>query len=320
LKIGIPRALLYYWYGSIWEKFWQDSGFTVVTSPPTNRQIMLAGVETALDELCLPVKIFLGHVRALIPFTDRIMIPHLIKVEPDAFICPKFMGLPDIVCHAIPAVKDQLLLVQVGPRRVDMINSLQNACRHLERPPSSSPIFISRSIQKQIKKANKSSVPESPAETIIQALQNEPGAKSKLTIGLLGHPYCLYDDCFNLNLLQILSDYQVYFLTPEMMPHQYLGQGSGKLAKKMFWTTGRVQFDALEWMLHCKETPVDGFIQIAPFACGPEALVSDMLERRIKEAKKPCLKIYYEEHSGEAGVITRLEAFLDLMKYQNPAC
>jgi predicted nucleotide-binding protein (sugar kinase/HSP70/actin superfamily) len=88
----------------------------------------------------------------------------------------------------------------------------------------------------------------------------------------------------------------------------------------MFWTTGRVQFDALEWMLHCEETPVDGFIQIAPFACGPEALVSDMLERRIKEARKPCLKIYYEEHSGEAGVITRLEAFLDLMKYQNPAC
>jgi predicted nucleotide-binding protein (sugar kinase/HSP70/actin superfamily) len=312
LKIGIPRALLYYWYGLIWENFWQDSGFTVETSPATNRQIMLAGVETALDELCLPVKIFLGHVRVLTSLADRIMIPHLIKVEPDAFICPKFMGLPDIVCHAIPAVKDQLLIVQVGPRRVDMINSLQNARRHLELPHVPVPI--------RNEKAIKSHFSESPALKIIQAFQAEPGAKSKLIIGLLGHPYCLYDDCFNLNLLQILSDYGVYFLTPEMMPQQYQGLGSGKLAKKMFWTTGRVQFDALEWMLHSTETPVDGFIQIAPFACGPEAIVSDMLERRIKEAKKPCLKIYYEEHSGEAGVITRLEAFLDLIKYQNPAC
>jgi predicted nucleotide-binding protein (sugar kinase/HSP70/actin superfamily) len=100
----------------------------------------------------------------------------------------------------------------------------------------------------------------------------------------------------------------------------YKGIGSGKLAKKLFWTTGRSQFDALEWMLKGQDGEPDGFIQIAPFACGPEAIVSDMLERRIKSVKKPYLKIYYEEHSGEAGIITRLEAFIDLLKYQHIAC
>lgn len=314
LKIGIPRALLYYWYGFIWERFWLDSGFEVLTSPVTNRQIMMAGVETALDELCLPVKIFLGHVQVLAPQVDQIMIPHLIKVEYDAFICPKFMGLPDIISHAIPAVREKLLVVQVGPHRVNMLKSLNRACHRLGV----------RTINNIFKKSapDISDMMNIPAMTIVKSCQNEGIIKktSGLTIGLLGHPYCLYDACLNLDLLQTLTNQGINFITPEMIPPTYKGVGSSKLTKKLFWTTGRSQFDALEWMLNGQDGETDGFIQIVPFACGPEAIVGDMLERRIKAAKKPYLKIYYEEHSGEAGVITRLEAFLDLLKYQHIAC
>ena len=309
MKIGIPRALLYYWYGSIWEQFWHDAGCEVVTSPATNRQIMMTGVETALDELCLPVKIFLGHVRILAPQVDQIMIPHLIKVEPDAFICPKFMGLPDIVSHAIPSVTEKLLIVQVGPRQINMFKSLKHAAQGLG-------IQVKN---QNLSKQQQSNMIAIPALKIIEASQPELKL-NKLTIGLLGHPYCLYDACLNLNLLQMLTSQEINFLTPEMIPLEYKGVGSGKLAKKLFWTTGRSQFDALNWMLHGYEAEVDGFIQIAPFACGPEAIVSDMLERRIKEVKKPYLKMHYEEHSGEAGIITRLEAFLDLIKYHHVAC
>jgi predicted nucleotide-binding protein (sugar kinase/HSP70/actin superfamily) len=66
--------------------------------------------------------------------------------------------------------------------------------------------------------------------------------------------------------------------------------------------------------------PVDGFIQVTPFACGPDAIVGDLLERRIKQAGKPLLKLNFEEHSGEAGIITRLEAFLDLIKFRSRVC
>jgi predicted nucleotide-binding protein (sugar kinase/HSP70/actin superfamily) len=310
LKIGIPRALLYYWYGFIWEQFWHDCGFEVLTSPATNHQIIKVGVESALDELCLPVKIFLGHVLALAPKVDLIMIPHLIKVERDAYICPKFMGLPDIVSHAIPFVKEKLLIVQVGPQQVDMFESLQHTAHRLGVT------------NHRTQKLHYTSMKDIPALSIVEACQCENSNKKmpEFTIGLLGHPYCLYDACFNLHLLQMLADQGIHFITPEMIPQDYKGVGSGKLVKKLFWTTGCSQFDALEWMLNGYEMEVDGFIQVAPFACGPEAIVSDMLERRIKQVKKPHLKIYYEEHSGEAGVITRLEAFLDLIKYQHMAC
>lgn len=308
MKIGIPRALLYYWYGHLWQRFWQECGAETIISGPTDRHLIKAGTEVAVDELCLPVKIFLGHTRSLAAQADRLMIPHLIKVEPDAFICPKFMGLPDLVVHTLPWLKNQLLVVKVGPKRPDMIRSLSKAA---SQNGLSVPSKIIASGQ----------AGESPAWALIKSYQSltmvhpEP----QLTIGLLGHPYCLYDSCFNLNLLQILTINGIQFLTPEMVPPAYHGVGAGRLNKKLFWTLGRSQFDGLDWMLHHQNLKVAGFIHLASFACGLEAIVGDMLERRVKEAQKPFLRLNFEEHSGEAGMLTRVEAFLSMLQYRDRA-
>jgi len=309
LKIGIPHALLYYWYGHEWQLFWQSCGCETLVSPPTDRATLKAGSEVALDELCLPVKIFLGHVINLAPLVDRVMIPHLVKVESDAYICPKFMGLPDLVAHTVPAVKNKTVTVKVGPRQIDQWRCLSEAAAQLGKKPD----HKAKSALEKIE--------SNPALQEVNALQPQFGPEGpELTIGLLGHPYCLYDRCFNLDLLTELARNRVSFLTPEMMPAEYKGRGSGKLEKELFWTIGRLQLDALEWMLHRPEHRVDGFIQVTPFACGPEAIVGDLLERRIKAAGLPLLKLNFEEHSGEAGIITRLEAFLDLIKFRSMVC
>ncbi len=321
MKIGIPKALLYYWYGHIWEKIWRGYGFEVIVSGPTDRRIIADGMKVALDELCLPVKIFLGHVQSLAVSTDLIMIPHLIKVEPDAYLCPKFMGLPDIVAHTLPMLKDKLLTVKFGPRCIDMIQCIQKAA-------------VKNGLIRSAKKINTTGIldraGDSPALTTLKMYPqiSQPRFDSRLkitgpvqpaaglTIGLLGHPYCLYDACFNLNMFQTLTVNQINFLTPEMMPGSYHGIGSGRLNKKLFWTIGRSQFDSLEWMLHDKDLKISGFIHLAAFACGLEAIVGDMLERRIKAAGRPFLRLNFEEHSGEAGLVTRLEAFINLLKYR----
>jgi predicted nucleotide-binding protein (sugar kinase/HSP70/actin superfamily) len=312
LKIGIPRALLYFWYGRMWEEFWLHSGCEVKISPPTTHQIMNAGIELAVDELCLPIKIFLGHVIALATQVDWIMIPHLIQVQKNAFICPKFMGLPDIVSHAIPSIRQKLLIVRVGSHHLDMVDCLCESSQDLGLIPGNL-----RNLKDDFLK-----MMYQPALAMIKKYQPQefPQNFSKLRIGLLGHPYCLYDACLNLDLLHVLAHEGVYFYTPEMIPKNYQGIGSGKLPKELFWTTGKMQFDALEWLVTQSESPIDGFIHIAPFACGPEAIVGDMIGRRIQKSNKPFLMLNYEEQSGEAGVITRLEAFTDLIKYQHIAC
>jgi predicted nucleotide-binding protein (sugar kinase/HSP70/actin superfamily) len=308
VKIGIPRALLYYWYGRQWMEFWRSCGCETVVSPPTDRAMIQAGSGVAVDELCLPFKIFLGHVLALQPVVDRVMLPHLIKVEPQAYICPKFMGLPDIVAHTVPQVAAQAIVVRVGPGQMDQERALIAAARRIGLKP------------KRPQKAATWS--ENPALQELATIEKQYRMKEKfpVTLGLLGHPYCLYDHCFNLDLLRTLVRYRIRFLTPEQMPSEYKGIGSGQLQKDLFWTIGRSQLDAVYWMIHQEEVPVDGFIQVTPFACGLEAIIGDLTARRIKRAGLPLLQLNFEEQSGEAGMLTRLEAFVDLIKFRSMVC
>jgi predicted nucleotide-binding protein (sugar kinase/HSP70/actin superfamily) len=302
LQIGIPRALLYYWYGNTWHDFYKQCGATVVVSKPTERRTIAAGAEAGIEELCLPMKIFLGHLLELDEKVERVVVPHLIRVEKTAYVCPKFMGLPDIVAHALPHLREKMLVLKVGPIVTDMMQCLTKSVHSLGW---SSPAKLENSL--------------TPAQQMMKEYLLAATGR-QLTFGLLGHPYCLYDSCFNLGLLDYLAQKDVRIVTPEMTPPFFNGVGSGKLSKDLFWTLGKSQFDALDWMLSSSEPAVDGFIQVLPFACGPEAIVGDLLERKIKDAQKPLLKLYFEEHSGEAGFITRLEAFIDLVTYRRKAC
>ena len=62
VKVGIPRALWYYKYFPLWESFFKDLGAEIIVSPVTNKNILDQGVKLIVDEACLPVKVFFGHV------------------------------------------------------------------------------------------------------------------------------------------------------------------------------------------------------------------------------------------------------------------
>ena len=58
----------------------------------------------------------------------------------------------------------------------------------------------------------------------------------------------------------------------------------------------------------------DGVIHLSPFTCMPEIIAKSILPQVSKDLNIPVLSITVDEHTGEAGVITRLEAFIDLLK------
>ncbi len=61
-KIGMPQALLYYRYYPAWNRFFDELNCEVITSKESNKRILDSGVSLAVDEACLPVKLFLGYV------------------------------------------------------------------------------------------------------------------------------------------------------------------------------------------------------------------------------------------------------------------
>ena len=58
----------------------------------------------------------------------------------------------------------------------------------------------------------------------------------------------------------------------------------------------------------------DGIVHIAPFTCLPEIVASGILSKVKKELGIPILTLVLDEHTAPVGLVTRLEAFVDLLK------
>ena len=61
----------------------------------------------------------------------------------------------------------------------------------------------------------------------------------------------------------------------------------------------------------------DGIIQIFPLTCMPEIVAASILPKVQEVYKVPIMTLIIDEHTGQAGVQTRLEAFVDLLERSN---
>ena len=99
MKIGIPRALLYYKYARLWEGFLGAMDAECVLSPDTNREIVELGQSFAVDEACLSSKIYLGHVAWLMNRCDAVFVPRIGRIGKAGTVCTKFMAVYDLVAN-----------------------------------------------------------------------------------------------------------------------------------------------------------------------------------------------------------------------------
>ena len=58
---------------------------------------------------------------------------------------------------------------------------------------------------------------------------------------------------------------------------------------------------------------VDGIIALSAFGCGPDSLMVDEIQYHAKGRNMPMIHLTIDEHTGEAGFVTRIEAFVDML-------
>ncbi len=97
--VGIPRALLYHRYGTLWTALFERLGRTTVLSRPTDREVVARGEALAVDECCLASKVYLGHVADLLGRCDAVFVPSMANLGVVKQFCTKFHALPDIVAN-----------------------------------------------------------------------------------------------------------------------------------------------------------------------------------------------------------------------------
>jgi predicted nucleotide-binding protein (sugar kinase/HSP70/actin superfamily) len=312
--VGIPQALLYYKYFPLWETFLTGLGAEIVVSHSTTKRMINTGTAIAENELCLPVKVFYGHLSDLKDKVDALFVPRVISVEKQSYTCPKFLALPDLARASdskLPPVLDPIFNSRLGTR--DFYSALFDFGKNFTDKKTRvlkawySAVGAQRAFQGRMEKG------ATPVEAIGGILV--PPAKGELRIGIAGHPYNVYDPYISLNLIKKLRDWGVDIVTTEMIPPRTLEREAERLPKRLFWSFEKeVVGSAFHWI---RTRSVDGIVYVLSFACGPDSLIQVLLEAEAKKRDgMPLMALVIDEHSGEAGMITRIEAFIDMLRWR----
>jgi len=316
VKVGIPRALLYYQYYPMWKTFFEELGAEVVVSPTTTQATLSAGSSRVVADTCLPVKVFCGHVIALIDKCDYIFVPALRSVKSRIYNCSKFLGLPDMTRAVIPEcppILDIDIDINKGKRR--LYQEIYRLGRRLSRNPlrvrkTALAAWQAHLEYKELMVNESLTPPQAIAKTYGE---ETPSAKpDSPAIALIGHPYLLYDELINHRLTHRLEQAGYRVLTPEMLTAEQTETAINRLTGQPYWT---YEEEVVGSGGHYLESGVEGAIGVIAFGCGPDSLMMDMVQRQaIKLKTTPFMSLTLEEHTGEAGVVTRLEAFLDMIQ------
>ncbi|AEG15441.1 hypothetical protein Desku_1879 [Desulfofundulus kuznetsovii DSM 6115] len=316
LKVGIPRALLYYYYLPLWRTFFEALGLEVVISRPTTKTILEAGLQNSGDDVCLPVRLAFGHVLDLKDRVDVLFLPRLVSIARREYICPKFLGFPDMVRHGIsglPPLIDPNLNLYHRDSPYPFFFALG---RNFTSNRLAIYLAYRRAVHTQaryVQLLEKGLFPEQALAVLYQGVAEgrEPGGGGP-AVAVIGHPYNIYDPYISMNLLSRLARNGVRVCSADNLPETLVREQAARLPKHLFWSLGQRMIGAA-W--HYLQSPdVDGIIHVASFACGPDSLTGELISREVRRRGKPFLNLTLDEHSAEAGVVTRLEAFLDMME------
>lgn len=316
MVIGIPRALYDYYYHPLWAGIFESLGMKVISSPPTNQQILQAGVKVCPAELCVPIKIFCGHVAELMDRSDYVFVPRLVSMHNREWFCPKFLGLPDLVRHTVPGAMKKVLSPDIRTDGTDhgfTVKSLMEIA---------GPLGVAKNEMKKALAAGTAAFGRfrelcEAGHTLDEAALLLKGRAPKaslespeLTLGIIGYVYNIYDSAISMDILKRLRAMNVKPITFETLGEEVL-QNPRQPGKKIFWTFTRKTYNAAKIMM--ERPDLDGLIHVTAFGCGPDSVMGKMLEMDCETAGMPFMTIRVDEHSGENHLQTRMEAFVDML-------
>ncbi|MEW6276112.1 MAG: acyl-CoA dehydratase activase-related protein [Bacillota bacterium] len=339
ISVGIPRALLYYYYFPLWQAFFQALGAEVVVSGPSTKAVLNKGVELAVEDACLPVKLALGHIAELAGNVDYLFLPRLVSVASREYICPKFLGLPDVVRQTVPNLPG---IIDVNVNLYRRKNRLYSAFREAGKVVAASEARIYLAYRRGLAAQKKYRIfleqgfmPEEAMQLLAESgffLQQpvcgknarqvlDPRGKTeqalkppekKPVVAVIGHPYNLYDPYISMNVLKKLQQAGARVITADQVPEETVRREAGALPKHLFWTLNQRMIGAAFYFLRAGHPR--GLLQVTSFGCGPDSMTGELIAGRVLgSGGLPFLNLVLDEHSGEAGMLTRLEAFLDMV-------
>lgn len=315
MKVGIPRGLLFNDFSPLFIPFFKYLGIETVVSDETNRKIINRGLEIVPEEYCFPTKVAYGHVDNLLKKdVDFIFIPQIANTgEPIgsykySVTCPWTQTAPDLMKSAPKLIEEGFnseMLISPSLFFDWGLNHIEDQMKKAVAKMGYSTKNVRAALQEGLinKKRFDKKIEEKTKEVfdfIKKYKKNEPAFL------VMARPYTAYDANVNNDIINKILDAGYLAIPLELAPIGSIDISTQM--PKMYWIQGQKKLTAIE--LLNKNKNLFG-IDITYFACGPDTQINQQMRCRTK---KPFLTVEMDEHTGDAGIDTRLQAFFNTVK------
>ncbi len=307
IKIGIPRLFsVYYDLFPLWQAFFTELGYRVITSEITNKKLLAKGSDGVLSDTCLPLEMLTGHIRNLLEKdVDYIFLPSVIEMpnrreDRKTYLCPLVQASP-YMARVTTELGKKLLTVPIHfhKKRYNLERAMMEIGRTLGQNPKSVKRALSKGLasfthfNKEIKKRGRE---------ILENIENY-----SLPVVVVSRSYTIGDPGINVDLPRMLLDLDALPIPLDFLPleEQDLGTYQGKIN----WSYGQRILRAAELI---RKTPRLNAVYFSIFACGPDSFLTTFFKNRM--GGKPFLNLEVGKTTAQAHLRTRCEAFLDSVR------
>jgi predicted CoA-substrate-specific enzyme activase len=310
-RVVMPMALSAFALGPFWSEFFNRIGVGLVPGPPTDSAVVQRGRQVSASEFCLPVKTALGHIaRCLQQYPEYpVFVPHLIADEAVAGLtqtrfCPYLEILPSLIGpEAREKAAGRILSPVVDLRLADEKNARSLA-------ESLAP-FASRRVKDvaaALRHARRMRLRlQEEIQSAARARREGLRADNRPAVVVIGRPYNTLDRHLSHQL-----PYEIAAAGLDVLPLEGLAFHPERLRgyfRNLFWSYGQRIVSAL---IQIAETEGLYPVYLSNFGCGPDSFILSYAESIM--AEKPMLILELDEHGSSGGYLTRLEAFLEVVK------
>jgi predicted nucleotide-binding protein (sugar kinase/HSP70/actin superfamily) len=335
------------------EKYLQALGTDVVTPPPTSRRTLDIGTRGTPEGLCIPCKLLfgnyveaaeggaseiimlggpgtcrLGYSAALqaqrlqdMEFSVRIHTLDLYHLQQDLFTLTRDLTNGRPIHELIEPIRFLLALLTL----TDTLETMTLQVRPRERERGATDRARARALERIMALQDRQELEEGQ-EAILGEVRtvSQDANRPVLRLGLVGDIYTILSPFLTHNLEVELGRMgmevrrwfhlsgQIRVPLPSPLRRDRGAQARRAGSRYLERDVGGFARDSVgEAALMAQE--VDGLVHVAPFNCTPEIVAQSALVALKRDQGVPVLNLSFDEQTGRAGVMTRLEAFVDML-------
>jgi predicted CoA-substrate-specific enzyme activase len=304
--VGIPRALLVYDYAPLIIGFLNALDARVVLSSQTNNAIMEQAIELSYTDSCFPMKLLHGHA-AMLKDVDYMLYPCAIRLgrkDGDAsqkYSCPLVQASPFIIRNVLDLGERLLIpIIDFSRGDDDVIKNLADVAVKMG--------FSRKKGQEAAQAGIESQRRFEADQTVLgRELLRQLRQSGQLGVVLFARSYMSQDAGANLGIAEKLAQLGVVPIPLDFLPLKSVN--AKDYSDRPYW------FYENKYIAGADVTVSDPQLYglwLTNFGCGPNSFIIHIVEDIM--GGKPLGQLEIDEHAAEAGIVTRLEAFVDTIQ------